>query len=64
MYNLGEKFKNNSASLVRLEYDEGGLFNNYETAVVKNRNFDLVEFNKQEDENIISFETRYFVLKY
>lgn len=87
MYNLGEKFKNNSTRnlfsksqsifkgsnyritiltdrLVRLEYDEGGLFNNYETAIVKNRNFDLVEFNKQEDENVISFETRYFVLKY
>ena len=50
--------------LVRLEYDDGGIFNNYETATVKNRMFDVPEFNKQEDENYIFLETRYFVLKY
>ena len=86
MYNLGNKFKNNSNNLVskagsvfkgsnyrisiltdrlvRLEFDEGGLFNNYETAIVKNRLFEVPEFNKQEDENYITIETRYFVLKY
>lgn len=50
--------------LARLEYDDGGIFNNYETAIVKNRMFEVPDFTKQEDENYIVIETRYFTLKY
>ncbi len=50
--------------LVRLEYDAAGAFNNYETSIVKNRYFDMPDFNKKEDENYLVIETRYFSLTY
>ncbi len=50
--------------LVRLEYSNTGVFNNYETSIVKNRRFDVPDFTKQEDDNILKIETRYFVLSY
>ena len=50
--------------LVRLEYSSDGMFNNYETAIVKNRRFPLPNFSKEEDDNIINIETDYFVLTY
>ena len=50
--------------LVRLEYDQGGVFNNYETSIVKNRLFDMPDFNKKEDESLLIIETRYFTLTY
>ena len=50
--------------LIRLEYDSGGVFNNYETALVKNRKFEMPDFNKKEDNNFLIIETRYFHLSY
>lgn len=50
--------------LMRLEYSPDGMFNNYETVNVKNRRFEMPEFSKQEDENILRIETPVFVLTY
>ena len=50
--------------LVRLEYSRDGMFNNYETPIIKNRHFDMPDFNKNEDEHILNIETRYFSLTY
>ncbi len=50
--------------LVRLEYSSDGMFNNYETSIVKNRHFDVPEFSKQEDEGVLTIETSYFKLFY
>ncbi len=50
--------------LIRLEYSSDGMFNNYETAIVKNRRFPIPEFSKQEDERVINIETNYFTLTY
>ncbi len=50
--------------LIRLEFSRDGMFNNYETTIVKNRKFDVPDFNKNEDEQIINIETKYFSLKY
>ena len=53
-----------SERLVRLEYSDNGVFNNYETIVVKNRRFPLPDFTKQEDDNILKIDTHYFTLTY
>ena len=50
--------------LVRLEYSDNGVFNNYETTIVKNRKFDVPDYVKQEDDYILKIETRYFILSY
>ena len=50
--------------LVRLEYDSNGEFNDLETCIVKNRLFELADFNKKEDERLLVIETRYFTLTY
>lgn len=50
--------------LVRLEYSTDGMFNNYETAIVKNRHFTLPEFTKEEDDTRLIIHTRYFNLHY
>ena len=50
--------------LVRLEYTSDGMFNNYETSIVKNRRFPVPEFIKHEDDNVIQIETAYFTLYY
>ena len=53
-----------SERLVRLEYSDNGVFNNYETAIVKNRRFDVPEYTKQEDDTILKIDTMYFTLTY
>ena len=53
-----------SPRLVRIEYNPEGVFNNRETAIVKNRNFPLPEFNKKEDDHFLVIETMYFSLTY
>lgn len=50
--------------LVRLEYSSDGMFNNYETAIVKNRRFPVPKFSKEEDDRVVIIETDYFVLTY
>ena len=53
-----------SDRLVRLEYSSSGIFNNYETAIIKNRKFEVPEYTKQEDDTILKIETRYLTLSY
>ena len=53
-----------SERLIRLEYSDNGVFNNYETAIVKNRRFDVPEYTKQEDDTILKIDTMYFTLTY
>ena len=50
--------------LVRLEYSENGIFNDLETELVKNRNFDNVDFEVTEDNKFLVIKTKYFVLSY
>ena len=50
--------------LVRLEYSNDGMFNNYETTIVKNRHFEVPEFTKEEDETRLIIHTKYFSLHY
>ena len=53
-----------SDRLVRLEYSSNGIFNNYETTIVKNRKFPVPDYTKQENDNILQIDTRYFSLYY
>lgn len=53
-----------SDRLIRLEYSSNGVFNNYETTIVKNRKFEVVDYTKQEDNNILKIDTHYFTLTY
>lgn len=50
--------------LVRLEYSSDGMFNNYETSIVKNRHFPIPEFAKEEDDTRLIIHTKYFNLHY
>ena len=50
--------------LVRLEYSSDGVFNDFETSIVKNRRFPIPEFTKEEDETRLIIHTRYFNLHY
>ena len=50
--------------LIRLEFSRDGMFNNYETTIIKNRVFDIPVFNKNEDELKLNIETKYFSLTY
>ena len=54
-----------SERLIRLEYSSTGVFNNYETTIIKNRNFGYIpDYTKQEDDSILKIETRYYDLTY
>lgn len=50
--------------LVRLEYDNDGIFNDYATALVKNRLFPMPTFTVKEDTNLLCIDTKYFHLTY
>ncbi len=50
--------------LIRLEYSPTGQFNNYQTALVTNRNFGVPKYTRKEDTNFIEIETEYFNLSY
>ena len=50
--------------LVRLEYNNDGVFNDRETCLVKNRLFEYPDFNVKQDDNYLVIETRYFTLTY
>ena len=49
---------------MRIEYSSDGKFNDLETSIVKNRHFDVPEFQKTENERYLFLETRYFNLTY
>ena len=53
-----------SERLVRLEYNNTGVFNDCETMIIKNRLFEMPNFNKKEDEKVLIIETPYFTLTY
>ena len=50
--------------LVRLEYNENGIFNDYPTEVVWYRNFSKPNFKVTDSAGIISIKTKYFELFY
>ena len=50
--------------LIRLEYDEAGIFFDNYTELVKNRNFPLIEFDVQEDNKFLVITTKHFRLQY
>ena len=50
--------------LIRLEYSSDGMFNNYETSLVKNRRFEVPQFTKEEDDTRLIIHTSYFSLHY
>ena len=50
--------------LIRLEYHPNGIFNDYESTLVKFRNFPKPNFTKQEDARFLVVRTKYFTLSY
>lgn len=62
----GEKYRITILSdiLIRLEYDEAGIFFDNYTELVKNRNFPLIEFDVQEDNKFLVITTKHFRLQY
>ena len=50
--------------LIRLEYDEGGVFEDRPTELAKFRNFPVPDFQVQENETILVISTKYFRLQY
>lgn len=50
--------------LLRLEYNENGIFNDYPTLNVINRKFPLVDFKRVEEKNKLIIETYFFKLEY
>ena len=53
-----------SETLIRLEYDAGGVFEDRPTEFAKFRNFPVPKFEVQENETIIVISTPYFRLQY
>lgn len=62
----GQKYRISvlSESLVRIEYDPEGKFNNLLTPVVRNRLFSDPTYIRKEDNVFINIETKYFTLTY
>lgn len=50
--------------LLRLEYSPDGIFNDNETLLVKNRNFEKCDFEVQQDNKYLVIKTKYFSLSY
>ena len=50
--------------LVRLEYNENGIFNDYPTELVWYRNLPKPEFTVNEDKKVLNISTKYFNLVY
>ena len=51
-----------SEILLRLEYSESGIFLDELTELVRNRNFNKVNFDIKQDEKYLVIETKYFKL--
>lgn len=62
----GEKYRITilSERLLRLEYNENGLFEDRPTEIVLNRNFESPKFVVKEDKKYIEIKTSYFTLFY
>ena len=50
--------------LVRLEYNENGVFENYPTELIWYRNFNKPEFTVEENDKVLKITTKYFELTY
>lgn len=50
--------------LLRLEYDENGIFEDRATEIVFNRKLDIPKFDVMEDANLLTIVTEYFKLYY
>ena len=50
--------------LVRLEYNENGIFENYPTELAWYRNFPKPEFTVEETNKVLNISTKYFELSY
>lgn len=53
-----------SDSLVRLEYDEGGVFEDRPTELARFRNFPAFDFKVQENDTTLMITTKFFTLQY
>ena len=53
-----------SESLVRLEYNESGIFEDFATQFVQNRKFDRPNFQVKQNEDFLEITTKYFILTY
>lgn len=53
-----------SERLVRLEYNESGIFNDCPTKLVFNRSFNIPEFSIKNDRSVLQIQTSYFKLTY
>lgn len=53
-----------SEILLRLEYSESGIFLDELTELVRNRNFNKVNFDIKQDEKYLVIDTKYFKLEY
>lgn len=51
-------------SLVRLEYNKDGIFNDNPTELVFYRNFDTPVFEVKDSNNVLKIKTKYFTLSY
>lgn len=62
----GEKFRFTilTERLIRLEYNENGIFENRPTELVWYRNMPVVPFEKKEDSRFMEIKTKYFKLTY
>lgn len=62
----GKKFRITilTERLIRLEYNEDGIFEDRPTKLVWNRNFDVPEFQLKDDEKYLELSTKYFKLFY
>ncbi len=62
----GEKYRITilTERLIRLEYNEDGIFENRPTKLVWNRNFEVPQFKIKEDEKYLEVTTKYFKLSY
>lgn len=63
---LGEKYRFTilTPRLIRLEYQESGLFVDEASQTVLNRNFPVCQYEKKEQQDAITIETEYLRLEY
>ena len=63
---MGEKYRITMLTqrLIRLEYQEDGIFCDEKTACIQNRDFGNVEYDCYEKDGFIFYETPYLLLKY
>lgn len=63
---IGKKYRITilTERLIRLEYNEDGVFEDRPTRLVLNRNFEKINFNVKQDDKYLEITTKYFKLTY